>query len=601
MNQQGIYHEPKSKYAYAYDQTCLHIRMRSAKDDLKSVQVVAFDPYSYIQDDKGDWSFDNSKKFLKDMVKEQSDDLFDYWFCDISEVKTLRIRYGFILQEDQRTYYFGPNYFGALSDFKAFEDDGYQYFNFPYINHEDVFKGPTWAQDTIWYQIYPERFHHSEDGTKPDHMLEWNSQALVSNDMVFGGNLQGVVDQLDYLEDLGVTGIYFTPIFESPSTHKYDTSNYFKIDPVFGDDETLKTLVKSAHERNIKVMLDGVFNHCGYRHPFWQDVLKHGSKSRYYSCFYIDGHAVQLNDSSTMNTLATPKILKQANYRMFGTDPNMPKWNTSHPLVRKHLIDVGKYWIENFDIDGWRLDVSNEVSHDFWRAFRKEIKATKEEVYIIGENWDHSYPWLNGDQFDGVMNYELTHIILNFLGTHDIHQKYDAKKFVNMLGRYQANYPKNILPYMFNMMDSHDTPRVMTVCHQDIRKTRLVYLMQFLMPGAPSILYGSEIGLEGNFETARACMVFDEDTSSHELYQFLKALIALRKTNSVFKVIEINVEALNSHVIQVIKKYQNSKLIVIMNNSDTIYRYETEGELIEIKPFSFYMTINDKSLLSEFS
>lgn len=591
MNQHALYHEPKSKYAYAYDQNTLHIRLRTAKDDLLQVTVIAFDPYSYVPNENGEWYFDLSKRFQADMEKEHSDELFDYWFGSINQVDTLRVRYAFLL--DNKMFY-GPYLMCDMEKYDEISAIGNHYFNFPYINEEDIFQGPAWVKSTVWYQIFPERFHRSKEGPTVENMLPWNLNEVVTNEMVYGGNLHGVIEKLDYIKSLGITGVYFTPIFESPSTHKYDTSDYFAIDKDFGDNETLEILVKEAHNRGLKVMLDGVFNHCGFEHPFFQDVMKKGKKSKYYDCFYIEGDHINMTAEQIQGE-PNMSVITGLNYRMFGTAPNMPKWRTSHPIVREHLINVGTYWIEKYDIDGWRLDVSNEVSHDFWRAFRKAVKQVKPDAYIIGENWDNSYPWLSGDQFDGVMNYELASIILNFIGVQDIREKYDVEKFVFELGKYQVNYPKSVVPFMFNMMDSHDTPRVLTACGDDVNKAKLVYLLQMIMPGAPSVMYGSEIGLKGNFESARGCMIFDQN---HDLYAYLKNLIHLRKQHGVFQDESVNItwyDQLSNSI--VIKKSTNSEILYVgINNSSEVQMIQINNQRVRIKPFDYHMILNDQTI-----
>ncbi|MBN2796930.1 MAG: alpha-glycosidase [Clostridia bacterium] len=600
MNRQGIYHEPKSRYAYPYDKKTLHLRIRTAKDDLIQVKVIAFDPYSYIPNEHGEWIFDLSKRFFIEMKKEHSDELFDYWFCEVHEIDTLRIRYAFVLEDHLDSMFYGPYLTCSMSAYENIAEKGNHYFNFPYINEEDLYKGPDWVKNSVWYQIFPERFHRSDQGPEIQGLLPWGSEEIVTNEMVFGGNLMGIIHKLDYIKQLGITGIYFTPIFESPSTHKYDTTDYYKIDSAFGDNETLKLLIEEAHKREIKVMLDGVFNHCGYYHPYWQDVIIKGKKSMYYDCFYIDGDEIHVKDENIIFSYPTMETISKLNYRIFGTAPNMPKWNTSNPIARAHLIHVGRYWIENYNIDGWRLDVSNEVSHDFWRAFRKEMKTLKEDLYIIGENWDNSYPWVQGDQFDGVMNYELLNVIWNFIGVEDIREKYSVKMFVEALGNYTVNYPKNILPFLFNMVDSHDTARVMTVSQGDIRKAKLIYLLQFILPGSPSIMYGSEIGLKGNFESARGCMIFNENTEKHPLYVFLKELIDYRKKHEVFRTEAYRIEEIfqEKNSIFIVKTFGEENLYVLINNSHEKHDYQVLGKEIQLDEFSYYVRLNNREILS---
>src|SRR5699024_5658775 len=204
----------------------------------------------------------------------------------------------------------------------------------------------------------------------------------------------GIIKHLDYLVDLGINGIYFTPIFKAHSNHKYDTIDYMEIDPQFGDKSTFKELVKACHEKGIRIMLDAVFNHSGYYFSQFQDVLEKGENSKYKNWFHIKDFPIQ--------TDPVP------NFDSFAFTSHMPKLNTEHPDVKQYLLDVATYWIKEFDIDGWRLDVANEVDHQFWREFRTAVKSVKQDVYILGEIWHDSMPWLQGDQFDAVMNYPFT-------------------------------------------------------------------------------------------------------------------------------------------------------------------------------------------------
>jgi len=600
MNIQTFYHEPKSKYAYAYDNKTLHIRFRSGKHELDNIEVIAYDPYSYVQMDNGEWSFDTSNQFFVEMKKEHSDDLFDYWFCEINEIDTVRIRYGFILNDVNKRVFYGTHLVCDMDRFETIRDNGLHFFSFPYINEEDVFKAPDWVKETVWYQIFPERFNRSQESSQ-EKVLPWNVINIVDNSMTFGGNIAGIIEKLDYLVNLGINGIYFTPLFESPSTHKYDTTDYFRIDSMFGDNESMLKLVKEAHKRNIKVMLDGVFNHCGYYHPFWQDVLEKGKNSMYYECFHIQGDEVFPRSEKEYMQLPMVELMHKMNYQSFGNAPIMPKWNTKSEITRKHLLDVGMYWVTEYDIDGWRLDVSNEVSHSFWREFRKVVKAIKPELYIIGENWDNSTPWLQGDQFDSVMNYELLNIIWNFIGERYVLFKTDVVGFQQCLGKYFVQYQKNVLPYMFNMVDSHDTARVMSVVNGDINKAKLIYLIQFIMPGTPSIYYGSEIGLEGVQESARGCMVFDDYTTINPLYCHLRRLISLRRKYEIFRQSDYEVCMLDQrkNSIALKKKNDAQEMIVLINNSNKKQSYFIGDEMkrYELEAYEGAIYLNNEKII----
>ena len=227
--------------------------------------------------------------------------------------------------------------------------------------------------------------------------MKWGDKPTPKN--FAGGDLRGIINHLDYLSNLGITAIYLTPIFKSPSNHKYDIINYYLIDEHFGSLGDLKELIEKAHQKGMRVILDAVFNHCSMESKEFSDVMTKGVNSPYYDWFLING---DYPDPESVN------------YECFASCNYMPKWNTSNSKVQEFLINVGLYWIREANIDGWRLDVSDEVSHDFWRQFRKAIKAEKSDCVLIGENWHDAYPYLMGDQYDSIMNYAFTKACLDY-------------------------------------------------------------------------------------------------------------------------------------------------------------------------------------------
>ncbi len=501
MFREAIDHRPKNAFAYAVDSKTLHIKLRAKKDDLKKVTLINGDPY--VWGDSG-WTFDRLE-----MKKAGSDDLFDYWLAEVSP-PFRRLRYGFELNdgEEQLTY-------TERGFFEETPNDTSYYFCFPFLNPADVFQPPEWVKATVWYQIFPERFANGDPSIDPKGTLPWGSTAPTPTNF-FGGDLQGVIDHLDHLEDLGITGVYFTPIFKAESNHKYDTIDYFEIDPQFGDKATFKTLVEACHARGIRVMLDAVFNHSGYFFEPFQDVLKKGADSQYADWFHLH--------SKTVETSPKP------NYDTFAFTPFMPKLNTEHPEVKTYLLKVGAYWVEEFDIDGWRLDVANEVDHAFWREFRKTVRTIKSDVYILGEIWHDAMPWLQGDQFDAVMNYRYTSAALDFLAKGTL----TAQGLSDELTRVFMSYPEPVNQVAFNLLDSHDTPRLLTQCGEDSKKMDLLYVTQMTLPGTPCIYYGDEVGMSGgNDPGCRACMIWDPEEQDQDRYAFLKKWIALRAAHPV--------------------------------------------------------------------
>lgn len=496
MLKEAIFHRPKNAYAYAYNEETLHIKIRVKKGDVDRITLIAGDPYHW---EKGKWQFRRTA-----MEKVGADALFDYWLAEVKP-PFKRLRYGFELQDGEETLTFTERGFYETPP----EDTSY-YFCFPFLNAVDVFNAPEWVKSTVWYQIFPERFANGDPSIDPEGALEWGSADPTPKNF-FGGDLQGVIDHLDHLEELGITGLYFTPIFKAASNHKYDTIDYFEIDPQFGDKATFKKMVKACHARGIRVMLDAVFNHSGFFFEPFQDVVKNGEASPYKDWFHVHEFPVQM--------------VPRPNYDTFAFTPFMPKLNTEHPDVKAYLLKVGTYWVDEFDIDGWRLDVANEVDHAFWREFRQHVRTIKPDVYILGEIWHDSMPWLQGDQFDAVMNYRYTSAALDFLAK----EKITAQAFAEEMTHVLQSYPETVNEVAFNLLDSHDTPRVLTHCEGDPKKVNLLYVTQMTFPGTPCIYYGDEIGMAGeNDPGCRACMIWEEEKQDQAVLAFLKKLIGLR-------------------------------------------------------------------------
>jgi cyclomaltodextrinase / maltogenic alpha-amylase / neopullulanase len=541
---EAIYHRPKDNYAYACTNGDLHIRIRTKRDDLQSVSLIFGDPYHW---EEGKWINEEQK-----LVKTGSDQLFDYWFTSVTP-PFRRLKYGFSLSDGVETTYYTEK--GFMNERPT--DTG-ECFAFPFVNSIDIFNAPSWVKDTVWYQIFPERFGNGNPAIDPEGTLEWgNADPTPTN--FFGGDLQGVIDHIDYLKDLGITGIYFTPIFKAHSNHKYDTIDYLEIDPQFGDNETFKRLVEVCHENGIRIMLDAVFNHSGFYFPQFQDVLEKGEQSRYKDWFH---------------TREFPLITEPVpNYDTFAFTPFMPKLNTENPEVKEYLLEVGRYWVREFDIDGWRLDVANEVDHAFWREFRHEVKKIKSDLYILGEIWHDSMPWLRGDQFDAVMNYPFTTNILNLFAKRTISNKEFIENMVNVLHMY----PKNVNEVSFNLVGSHDTPRILTECNEDIRRVKLIYTIMLTFVGTPCIYYGDEIGLTGVQDPGcRKCMEWDESKQDRDLFDHISKLIKLRYDHPLLaNEGELTFIPSNYHesCIAYTKSNGTSSFLIIVNNDEKEVNY----------------------------
>lgn len=539
MLKEAIYHRPKNSFAYSYDKETLHIRFRAKKGDITKGYLIYGDPY--------EWTSEGWKNAKKSMILEGSDELFDYWFVEVKP-QYKRLRYGFEIHSKDECLVYGEEGFKEKDPKNA-----HFYFCFPFLNESDVFSAPEWVKDTIWYQIFPERFANGNPALNPEGTLPWGS-IEPKWDTFFGGDFEGIINNIDYLTELGINGIYLTPIFKAKANHKYDTIDYMEIDTQFGDKETFKQLIEVCHKNGIRVMLDAVFNHSGFYFEQFQDVLEKQENSKYIDWFHLREFPV--------------KPLPEPNYDTFAFTHMMPKLNTGNAEVKEYLLKVGRYWVEEFDIDGWRLDVANEVDHQFWREFRATVKSVKPDVYILGEIWHDSMPWLQGDQFDAVMNYPFTQSVVEFIAKNEI----NSEEFEQQITKQLCNYPKNVNEVAFNLLGSHDTARILTICEDNKDKMKLLLLLQLSFVGAPCIYYGDEIGLTGdNDPGCRKCMIWNKNEQDSELFDFLRKLIALRKNYDSFgtrghlEVVETNKET--NHIIYS-KKTSEETIIIAINNSN---------------------------------
>jgi len=280
------------------------------------------------------------------------------------------------------------------------------------------FTTPEWVHHAIFYQIFPDRFAKSKKVMKSNNLESWDSAPSVYG--YKGGDLLGVVEKLDYLQDLGVNAIYFNPIFQSASNHRYHTHDYFQVDPMLGGYKAFKKLLREAHKRNMRVVLDGVFNHASRGFFQFNDILENGEKSAYLDWFDIRGFPLNAYHG-------------EPNYRCWWGLPALPEFNTDNPQVRDYIFSVAKYWVDE-GIDGWRLDVPFEIDDDaFWQEFRQVVKRANPDAYITGEIAQDASRWLAGDQFDAVMNYLLTYGIWIYFGGDEVNQALSWIGFRHML------------------------------------------------------------------------------------------------------------------------------------------------------------------------
>lgn len=551
MNLAGIMHRPDSEMAYVVNEQTVNIRLRTAKDDIVNVELLAGDPYSLR-------SLPTDEKFYqvpKQMTKIMSDGISDFWQVTVTEPKR-RLAYAFLV-----TDMLGIQKIHSDKGFFKVADadlmDMNFYFRMPFFQTIDQYNAPKWVTDTVWYQIFPERFANGDVSNDPTGTKSWNSTDHPGREDFYGGDLQGILDHLDHLQDLGVSGIYLNPIFQAPSNHKYDTQDYMTVDPHFGDAKLFKQLVQAAHERGIRVVLDAVFNHIGDKSMQWQDVLKNGQASPYANWFHIRKFPATYTPTDNFEFAA------DATYDTFDYTPHMPKLNTSNPEVVDYLLNIATYWVKEFDIDAWRLDVANEIDHHFWRKFHDAMMALKPDFYILGEIWHTSQSWLVGDEFTAIMNYSYTGAILQYFLENE-----SADTLVQKMSHQLMLYRDATNRMMFNTLDSHDTPRLMTLAHEDKQLAKSILAFTFMQPGVPSIYYGTEYGMTGeNDPDDRKPMVWQPELQDHDLYDFMQKLVQVRRQN-IAKLSDdkITFDVIGDRQIRLTREDNQTRIVGVFNN-----------------------------------
>lgn len=424
---------------------------------------------------------------------------------------------------------------------------------------------PEWAKDAIFYQIFPDRFANGDLSNDPPNVVPWGSTPTAHNH--FGGDLRGILDRLDYISLLGVNCLYLNPIFWSNSNHKYHARDYFKIDPQFGDEHIFRRLVDACHARGIRLLLDAVFNHTGVDFFAFEHVKRNGKQSQYVHWFNIYSFPVQ--------GPSTP------NYECWWNLGDLPKLMTHRPEVRQYLFEVTEYWMR-FGIDGWRLDVPNEIPHPFWIEWRKLVKRLNPDAYIVGEIWDDGSPWLRGDQFDAVMNYRFRRSCIDFFAE----RRTTPSEFDRSLAHTRALYPDEVQFVLQNLLGSHDTERFLTVCKGNKDALMLAWLFQMTYIGAPLIYYGDEVGMAGGKDPdCRRTMIWDEEQQDRRLLTTMKSLISLRhryevlRRGSVRTVLVDDKRGLYGYLRE--QTDRHARLLVVLNNSAEDQRIDI-GEVAEL-------------------
>ena len=492
MNFAAIRFRNTEDHIYPRGRNELVVSVSTAREDAETVTLVWWRRY------------DTEKAFRRRtaMTLRLRDAYLDHYQTTIqTDGISAYTRYALLFERGEERVWLGKNGFSETG-----EDENF--FEFLWPNPTDTIRTPDWAEEQVYYQIFPERFRNGDPANDPPSAVRWGTPPARENFM--GGDLRGVIEKLDYIRGLGATCLYLTPIFKAPSNHKYDTVDYFDIDPAFGTKEDLAELVRSVHKRGMRILLDGVFNHCGYYWPPFQDVVKNGESSGYASWFFPHGFPV--NE-------------KRENYDCVGHYKWMPKINLADPGAREYFISVGKYWIRNFHIDGWRLDVADEAPTQFWTFFSDAIRQIKPDALLLGETWSDARRLLAPDRLDSAMNYLFRDAAADWLARDAIR----PSELDHRLNRMLSLYPYETALRLYNPLDSHDTERFRWLC-ADKRRHALAVVLQMTVPGCPAVFYGDEIGLEGgNDPDCRLAMEWEPEKQNRALYTLYKTLIGIRR------------------------------------------------------------------------
>jgi len=494
MRQDDLLHRPRGADCFPTADRGFTVRLRARRQVCRRAALI----YSC---NKYTWTA--GRKRIQ-MERAFTDSEYDYYAAHIREEDT-RLAYIFELEGEDGVWFFSEEGVTRTYDHQLAY---YSFFQYSFVHDCDVFRPVSWAGSACVYQIFPERFYNGL-GEKDYVTCAWDAEPTPKS--FYGGDLPGITEKLDYISGLGVNCLYLTPVFPSPSNHKYDIADYLDVDASFGGKPALRELVQSAHARGIRVLLDGVFNHCSSRNALFRDAVEKGPASEHWDWFFVHGDRVDE---------------KACNYDTFAAVPYMPKLNTGNPAVIRYFCDVAAYWIREFGIDGWRLDVCDELSDVFLRALRRAVKAANPDAVIIGEIWHEAGHWLRGDMLDGVMNYAFTKACLDYI----VYKTIDAEGYRDRVIRGFWRYQDAASLMGLNLIGSHDTDRFLTRVHGDAELLKMGYAAAFMMPGMVSVYYGDEVGVTGGYEPGcRKGFPWEEERQDRGVYRFIRALYALKK------------------------------------------------------------------------
>jgi len=484
---------------------------------------------------------------------------------------------------------------------------------------------PDWFFGGVMYQIFPEKFKNSNPKLNPENVFDWGSKPTRLGFQ--GGDLYGVIEELDYIKNLGVNIIYLNPIFLSGSVHKYDTWDHFKVDDNFGGDEALTLLIEKAHSMNMKVVLDCSLNHVHPRHFAFQDLIQNGADSKYKDWFTVFDYPIRLKyrphlysqtykvgwdgneeeykeylDKTFSETKVPVEIFEddgpicEPTYKSWWGVPDMPKVNYSSTDARKWALEVTEYWIKNFDIDGWRMDVAKEIDTSFWRDFREVAKKAKKDILLLSEIFGDTSQWLQGDMFDGTMNYSFRENMIDFFANKNM----TPDEFSESLAHLYSMYSFEAISSCQNLLSSHDVKRFLNRCEKPEEVYGAIFF-QATFPGIASIYYGDEIGLDGGNEpnNREPFPWNDEPNWNIQLKEITSILMNLKNSNSILKYGTFELIPSSEGVVIFRRVLQKESLICIFNRDSLVkdFKISSQAHSVEKIYGEFDIKLENKEIL----
>lgn len=546
MREELIRHLGRGRHAYILPTGEALITLEVAKNDAKRVYLVHYDKYL----------LGRKEEFLEaySLMRYEGNGRFvDYYQIKVKPLRG-RLHYFFKIEFNSgEVKYFNAS---GLTEEPMFDE--FNIFAIPYLNLEDRIETPAWARDSVMYQIFPDTFN------KPGGFT--NSKEERADRRFSNGTLKGIKEKIPYLKELGIDVIYLTPIFKSNSNHRYDTVDYMEIDSRLGDKEDLRALVNELHKNNMKIVLDGVFNHTSSHFFAFEDIILNQEKSKYKDWYHIIKFPV-VRDSNNPLGLS---------YESWSCCYDMPKLNTCNNEVIAYIFKVIEYWTKEFNIDGWRLDVANEVPIYFWRQFRELIKGINKDILLIGESWNDSSAYLDGTSFDSVMNYLFRTYVFRLMDGAKKSPKEEVLSFIESYSEHRMMYPRPHFEALINLISSHDVERLASIYSE--KEIRVMLLMLLTLSGLPCIYYGDELALKDDpIYNNRAPMPWDKLDC---MLIDIKPLIALRHQHSALRAWDISFIAKDAGVLEYVREDKEEKIGVLINFNSEEYKLKNNYDIL---------------------